>query len=137
MVLISNGDRKRKKAARRAVSAATRRGTPLSKRATPSVSESNQRNPPTRRSTFVITHNHAIRDGMALAGEHKTRIDFMLLQRVVLLHAHFAFQHFRAARAAHTAFAGVRQREPRLRPDVEHAHALIRQAARAFFLLSI
>src|SRR5260370_42601793 len=122
MVLMSNGDRKRKKAARRAVSAATRRGTPLSKRATPSVSESNQRNPPTRRSTFVITHNHAIRGGMALAGEHKTRINFMLRPRVVLLHAHFAFQPFRTARAAPTPFAGVRQRDPRPQPSPEPPH---------------
>ncbi|SAK98425.1 hypothetical protein AWB79_07594 [Caballeronia hypogeia] len=65
---------------------------------------------------------------MTLASQHEAVIDFVLFERVVLVHLHFAFEHLRAARAAHAALARVRQREPRLQPDIQHAHAFVRQA---------
>ncbi|SPB19015.1 hypothetical protein NOV72_06216 [Caballeronia novacaledonica] len=64
---------------------------------------------------------------MTLASQHETIIDFVLFERVVLVHLHFAFEHFRPARAAHAALARIRQREPCFQSDIEHAHAFVRQ----------
>ncbi|SAL03133.1 hypothetical protein AWB80_08490 [Caballeronia pedi] len=51
----------------------------------------------------------------------------MLFEREVLFHLHFAFEHLRAARAAHTALARVRQREACFQTHIEHAHARVWQ----------
>ncbi|SAL03893.1 hypothetical protein AWB77_06894 [Caballeronia fortuita] len=72
---------------------------------------------------------------MTLAREHEPVIDLVLFERVVLVHLHFAFDHLRAARTAHTALACVRQRKARLQSDIEHAHAFIRQAQLALLAI--
>ncbi|CAM2148547.1 conserved hypothetical protein [Paraburkholderia tropica] len=80
-----------------------------------------------RRSTLVEAHHHALADRMALAGEHEAVLHFLLFERVVLVHLHFAFEHAGAAGAAHAALACIRQRKPGFQADVEQAHALIGQ----------
>ena len=61
------------------------------------------------RSALIETHHHALGLAARLAGEHEAFVDLPLFERVVFIHAHFAFDHLGAAGAADPAFAGVGQ----------------------------
>lgn len=72
------------------------------------------------RLSLIKTHHHALRLASGLAGEDETLVDFPLFERVVFVHADFAFDHFGAAGAADAAFAGIGQIEAGIEGGVEH-----------------
>src|SRR5262245_6342729 len=57
---------------------------------------------------FVVTHHHAFGRGMRLASQYEAARDFMAVQSEILVHADFALDQLRAARAANSGLAGER-----------------------------